>query len=121
MADFYDDMANMAVALLGEFKQGAVTLKRETPGVPDPAQPWVPVEPTVETWPLSAVVKRMHQRYENGILIVETGDMVTFAVPAVEPMLTDMIVIDGAERTITNLTPIPSAGTAVAWKAWCAG
>lgn len=53
-------------------------------------------------------------------MIVETGDMVTFAVPAVVPAVTDLLVIDGIERVITNLTPIPGAGTVVAWKAWCA-
>jgi hypothetical protein len=73
-----------------------------------------------QTWPLKAAVKRLHQRYEGGVLIVETGDIVTFAVPAVTPVLTDKLVIDGVERLISNLTPIPSAGTTVAWKAWCA-
>jgi hypothetical protein len=82
---FYDEMQDMASELIDELKQGAVTLRRETPGAPDPAEPWVPVEPTVETWPLAAAVRRLHQRYENGALIVETGDMVTFAVPAVVP------------------------------------
>lgn len=46
--------------------------------------------------------------------------MVTFAVPTVEPQLTDTLVIDSAERVITNLTPIPPTGTVVAYKAWCA-
>jgi len=117
---FYDDMAGVATELLTEFNQGVVQLKRETPGAVDPDQPWVPVEPTVQTWPLDAVVKRVDQRYENGVLIVQTGDMVTFAVPEFEPELTDLLVIDGADRSITNLTPIPAAGTTVAWKAWCA-
>lgn len=117
---FYEEMQDMASELLGELKQGVVTLKRETSGTPDPDAPWVPVDPTVETWPLAAAVRRLHQRYENGALIVETGDMVTFAVPAVVPAVTDLLVIDGIERVITNLTPIPGAGTVVAWKAWCA-
>ncbi|WP_246676248.1 hypothetical protein [Mesorhizobium sp. B2-5-1] len=124
MAGFYDDMAEMVTELLqpdaaGGLGQGTVQLKRETPGVVDPDQPWVPVEPTVQTWPLNAAVKRLHQRYENGVLIVQTGDMVTFAVPEVEPELTDLIVIDGTDRAITNLMPIPAAGPTVAWKAWC--
>lgn len=46
--------------------------------------------------------------------------MVTFAVPMVEPQITGKLVIDGAARVITKLTPIPPAGTVVAWKAWCA-
>lgn len=118
MAGFYGEMAEMAGELLAEFAQGAVSLSRvtATPG----ENPWDPPTETAVTYPLKATVKRLHQRYENGVLIVETGDMVTFAVPEVVPELTDTLVIDGKERAITNLTPIPPAGTVVAYKAWCA-
>lgn len=77
-------------------------------------------EETTTDYQLSATVKRLHQRYEGGVLIVETGDMVTFAVPPVEPAMTYKLVIDGAERVITSLMPVPPAGTVVLWKAWCA-
>ncbi|TPM39405.1 hypothetical protein FJ951_27075 [Mesorhizobium sp. B2-2-3] len=118
-------MAEMVTEILqpdaaGGLGQGTVQLKRETPGVVDPDQPWVPVEPTVTTWPLNAAVKRVDQRYENGVLIVQTGDIVTFAVPEVVPQMTDKLVIDGTERVITSLRPTPAAGTVVAWKAFCA-
>lgn len=120
MAGFdYARMQGTATRLLGRFEQGTVTLKRETPGEPYPAEPWVPVVPTVDTWPLAAVVKREHQRYEGGVPIVETGGEVTFAVLPVAPRLTDMLIIDGAERAITKLTLVPAAGTPVVWKAWC--
>ncbi|MDR7032941.1 hypothetical protein [Mesorhizobium sp. BE184] len=120
---FYDEMADMVQEVLAPEEddglgQGVVSLKRvtTTPG----AEEWDPPIETVTTYPLSAAVKRLHQRYENGVLIVETGDMVTFAVPVVKPALTDKIVIDGVERVISNLTPVPPAGTVVAWKVWCA-
>lgn len=105
--------------VMPKVKQGSIQLKRvtTTPG-PNPWDP--PVEGTPSIYELDAVVKRLHQRYENGVLIVETGDMVTFAVPEIAPSITDKLVIDGVERVITNLTPIPPAGTVVAWKAWCA-
>jgi hypothetical protein len=115
---FYDEMRDVADELFGEFAQGVISLKRVT-ATPGPNE-WTPGEETVTTYPLDATVERLHQRYENGVLIVETGDMVTFAVPTVEPQITDTLVIDGAERVITNLTPIPPAGTVVAYKAWCA-
>jgi hypothetical protein len=114
---FYDDMADMAVEVLAEFQQGTVQLKRVTVG--EAPNEWTVPQETEETFPLSATVRRIHQRYENGVLIVETGDQVLFAVPAVEPLITDTLIIDGAERAITNLTPIPAAGTPLAWKAWC--
>lgn len=120
---FYDEMAAMVQDVLlpdaeGGLGQGAVFLKRSTtvPG----ENPWDEPTETEVTYPLKAAVKRLHQRYENGVLIVETGDMVTFAVLDVVPALTDTLVIDGKERAITNLTPVPGAGTVVVWKAWCA-
>ncbi|TIP70577.1 MAG: hypothetical protein E5X53_26300 [Mesorhizobium sp.] len=120
MADFYDEMQEFASEMLGEFKQGIVTLTRTVTTPADPSTPWIPGEPVTTVYPLDAIVKRLHQRYEGGVLIIETGDMVTFAVPAVVPALTDQLVIDGVERAITDLTPIPAAGQPVAWKAWCA-
>ncbi|WP_309086396.1 hypothetical protein [Chelativorans sp.] len=118
MSSFYDEMREFATEMLGEFKQGAVKLKRVTTA-PGPNE-WTP-GPEVETlYDLSATVRRIHQRYEGGVLIVETGDQVLFAVSSVTPALTDTLVIDGRERAITNLTPIPAAGEPVVWKAWCA-
>lgn len=120
MSEFYDDMRDMADEVLADFAQGTVILRRVVPGTSDPATPWIPpTEDTTTDYPLSATVKRLHQRYEGGVLIVETGDHVMFAVPAVTPLITDTIVIDGAERVITNLTPVPAAGSPVMWKAWC--
>lgn len=118
MADPYAKFQKKADKLLTKWKQGVVQLRRITT-TPGPNE-WDPPTETPVTYPLKATVKRLHQRYEGGVLIVETGDMVTFAVPEVVPVLTDTLVIDGQERAITNLTPIPPAGTVVAWKAWCA-
>jgi len=56
----------------------------------------------------------------SGVLIVESGDLITFAVREVEPLVSDHLIIDGVERVITNLTRTPAAGTIVAWRAWCA-
>jgi hypothetical protein len=113
---------------LGEVNQGTVVLKRAA----------VATGQVVETLiSVSATVKRLHQRYEGGVLIVETGDMVTLPTTGmmtkdagedlsppssvtVTPALGDLLTIDGRDRAITNLTPIPGAGTPVMWKAWCA-
>ncbi|TPM39744.1 hypothetical protein FJ967_08890 [Mesorhizobium sp. B2-3-4] len=119
-------MAEMVTELLqsdadGGLGQGIVQLKRETPGVPDPDQLWVPVEPSVETWPLEAVVRRVSQKYVDGTLIVATDNQVTFAVPEVVPAMTDLLVIDGVELAMKDLRPIPPAGTVVAYIAFVAG
>lgn len=120
---FYDEMAEMVHELLAPeaedgLGQGSVQLRRVTV-TPGPNE-WDPPTETVETWELSAAVKRVDQRYENGVLIIATGDIVTFAVPPVVPLLSDSLVVDGTVRAITSLRPTPSAGTVVAWKAFCA-
>ncbi len=74
MTGFYDEMRDVATELLDEFKQGVVQLKRVT--LDTPPNEWTPAPETGETWPLSARIKRLRQRYEDGVLIVETGDMV---------------------------------------------
>ncbi|TPN26622.1 hypothetical protein FKO01_25450 [Mesorhizobium sp. B2-3-3] len=119
--DFYAEMADMASELLGEFNQGVVTLKRETPGVVDPDRPWVPVELTVETWPLAAVARRVSQKYVDGTLIIATDNQITFAVPAAVPAMTDTLLIDGVEHAMKDLRQIPAAGTPVAYIAFVAG
>lgn len=124
----YAKLQDRVSKLMPKVAQGTVTLKRVTTADPNPQTPWEPGTETTETWPLDAVVKRVDQRYENGVLIVATVDIVTFAVPTIPasvepeipantPALTDTLVIDGRERAITSLKPTPSAGTVVAWRA----
>jgi hypothetical protein len=113
----YASIAAEVADALGEVNQGTIVLKRVTVGAPP--NDYTEGAEMVETWPLKATVKRMHQRYESGILIVETGDMVTFTTLDTVPLITDLITIDGRDRAITNLMPIPGAGTPVMWKAWC--
>ncbi|MEQ1938609.1 hypothetical protein ABMA46_10165 [Mesorhizobium sp. CN5-321] len=120
MAGFYEEMGDMVQDLLlpdteDGLGQGVVSLKRTTttPGENE----WDPPTETSQTWPLKAAVKRVDQRYENGVLIVATVDIVTFAVPDTVPVITDTLVIDGRERAITSLKPTPSAGTVAVWKA----
>lgn len=134
---FYDDMAAMADELLlpdaqGGFGQGLVQLKRIT--VTPPPNDWTPGTETETLWTLKAAVRRLHQRYENGVLIIETGDQIIASVTATltsvdgeavapqdqtfEPRNSDIIVVDGADRAIDNITPIPGAGTTSAWKLW---
>lgn len=112
----YGHMQGTATRLLDRFQQGIVQLKRKT-GETTPEHEWEAPQDTYTTWPLKAAVKRVDQRYENGVLIVETVDIVTFAVPDTVPVITDALIIDGRERAITSLKPTPSAGTVVAWRA----
>lgn len=120
MAGFdYGRMQGTATRLLGRFNQGTVQFLREnaTQG-PDE---WTPGEPWREIFSLSATVRRVEQKYVDGTLIVGTEDQVTFAVPSVEPVMTDKILIDGHERVLIDIRRIPAAGTPVAYMAFVAG
>jgi hypothetical protein len=110
-------------------EQGTVILKRvtTTPG----AEPWDPPSETAVTYPLKAAAESKNQSFERGTLIQEAGSLVTFAVPTIPasvdpaipantPVLTDTIVVNGRERTIKALKPIPEAGTVCAWQAFLA-
>lgn len=118
---FYDEMQAVASSLLAEFKQGAVTLLRVVPGVPDAATPWLPGSPTETTYELDATVARVAEKYVDGTLIVATDNQVIFAVPPVVPELSDQLVIDGTVHALKDLRPIPAAGTPVAYIAFVAG
>lgn len=123
MAGFYDDVAEMVQDLLlpdaeGGPGQGTVTLKRVT--VTPPTNEWEEPVETVETWPLKAAVRRMHQRYDGGVLIVETGDMVTFR--GAGDGAADFGPTHHRRQGQGHHEPDASAGAGVtvAYKAWCA-
>ncbi|WP_169194936.1 hypothetical protein [Devosia sp. MC1541] len=128
----YDKMQGTTNRLLDKFQQGTVQLKRIK--VTPPANNWEEGTETETIWTLKATVKRVHQRYENGTLIVETGDILTVATKctlikdegedvtpveqAFAPENGDLLIIDGALRAIDNITPLPGAGVASTWKLW---
>ena len=116
MSDFYADMAGVASEVLAEFKQGSVVLRRAVPADPLPLEPWVPGEPTVTDYTLDATVSGVAQQYVDGTTILSSDEQVTCAVPAVAPdMATDTLLIDGVAVTVIKNTPIPAAGTPVAY------
>lgn len=138
MADFYADMAKMATDLLaptsdGGLGQGIVQLMRIRIG--EKPNDWTDAPEFESLWTIRAAVKRLHQRYENGVLIIETGDQLIVSPTAVltklendsvnppqevpfAPRNGDILVIDGVNRAIDNITPIPGAGTVSAWRVW---
>lgn len=123
MAGFYDDMADMVQGLLlpdaeGGLGQGTVMLKRTatTPG----AESWDPPSETVTSYPLKAAVRRVYTKYVDGTLILATDNQITFAVPAVTPLLTDTLSIDGKDHAMKDLRPLPGAGTVAAYIAFIA-
>lgn len=134
---FYSDLADMANDLLkpdaeGGLGQVVVQIKRIT--VTPPPNNWTPGAEVETVWTIRAAVRRRHQRYEGGALIIETGDQIIAGTKAtlvklngadvspveqdIAPLNSDLVVINGLDRAIDNITPIPGAGVISAWKLW---
>lgn len=111
----YDRMRGRADSLLAKYAQGTVVVHVITPGIPDPAQPWVPVPPSSEIQAgLDAVIREVPKSLVDGTTVIVGDLLVTFAVPSVNISVGDQIVIDGKPLGVVQVMPIPPAGTAVA-------
>lgn len=124
MADFYDEMTDVARQLLaptsqGGLGQGSIQLVRYL-SAPAPANPWdPPAPPTRQITVLSGVARGVGKELvgtpvENGGQIVAT-DLQVIVAPwggAYQP--TDVLEIDGEPVTILRVRNIPEAGTVCA-------
>lgn len=122
---FYDDMATMASELLaptssGGLGQGVIQLIRVTPGVPDSAKPWLPVQPTEKTETLKGAVKGVSSKLvgtEVGSAVILASDReVVCAPPAMDYQAGDIMSIDSVRVTVLSVERIPAAGTVSAVK-----
>lgn len=112
--DFYTEMQNVASEVLGEFKQGVITLTQSTPGA-GPADN--PGAPTTVTHTLDAVVKGASFKYVSMGLALASDMIVTAAVIAgVTPKKDDVITIDGKKYKVVQDVSAPAAGTRAVWK-----
>ncbi|AJA07456.1 hypothetical protein SKP52_02605 [Sphingopyxis fribergensis] len=126
MADFYDEMAQMAREMLaptseGGLGQGTIELVRYTPGAPGP-NPWdPPTPPTRVVTPLDGAASGVGKELigapvETGGQIVATDRQVIVAPwgGAYEPG--DVLELDGAPVTVLKISNIPAVGTVCAVK-----
>lgn len=120
MNDFYSDLAQMAHELLaptsqGGLGQGTITLTRTTPGTPDPAEPWKPVEPTTQTETIRGAVRGISKELVGtevgGTVILASDRQVIAAVPTLEYQAGDVLAVDGVPVHIIQFEKIPAAGT----------
>lgn len=125
MADFYQEMSAFVRDILqptsaGGLGQGQIILKRITPGTPDPAAPWIPVQPQVTTQALKGAVRGADSKLigvEMGGTVILPSDRVAITeVPSIEYEAGDVLEIDGKEVQILGVENIPAAGIASAVK-----
>lgn len=121
MADFYDEMADMARELLaltgrGGLGQGTINLVRYVPG-PPPAQPWdPPSDPVRQDTTLKGAATGVSKEMigapvETGGQVVATDLSVIVAPWGGTYETGDVLEIDGAPVTILKIQNIPAAGT----------
>ena len=119
MADFYSEMADMARDLLaptsqGGLGQGVLELTRVTPGVPDPDQPWLPVQPVRQTVPIRGAVRGISAELVganmNGTVLVASDRVAICAVPSIEYTAGDVFTVDGVPVHVIAVENIPAAG-----------
>jgi hypothetical protein len=112
---FYSKMRAVADRLLGpqsKFAQGALLLRRATPGT---GPVYNPGPPTIADYALSGTVSGVDQFRADGTYVTVGDKMATVAVPEVEPTTADKLVIDGKEHQIARVERKPEAGPAVAF------
>ena len=113
MADFYQDMQNTASELMAEFKQGVVTYTPTTDtdwGAPTQGTP-VSVNATV----LGVSAKYISET-------ISASDLeVTMGVISPAPTITGVITIDGLQREIIAIKPIPASGIPSVYKVFVKG
>ncbi|WP_394065417.1 hypothetical protein [Alcaligenes sp. WGS1538] len=119
MADFYQEMAQMARDLLaptsqGGLGQGEIKLTRKVPGTPDPTKPWEPVEPTTHTETIRGAVRGVSKELigteVGGTVILASDRQAICEVPKMQYTAGDVLSVDGVPVHIIAFEKIPAAG-----------
>lgn len=125
MADFYADMAKTARDLLAPTSQnglgqGKLELTRVVPGVVDPSQPWIPVEPTTTTQPIRGAVRGISKQLVGvevgGIVLMASDRVAVCETPVIPYEAGDVLVVDDVPVMIIAFEKLPAAGIAAAVK-----
>ena len=90
----------------------SLALRREIPGT-GPA--YDPGEPTITDYPLHGVATGVSAYRADGTLVTTADKMVTVAVPDVEPLMTDKVLIEGKAHSIIKIERKTEAGEAAAF------
>lgn len=126
MSDFYSELADMARELLAPTSQnglgqGTIMLTHVTPGTPDPAEPWKPVQPQTTTQTLRGAVRGVSKELigteAGGTIILASDRQAITEVPTLGYEPGDLFGVDGQEVFVIRVDNIPAAGvtSAVRW------
>lgn len=111
----YDDLQTVTSEIMTEFKQGLIQLVQFV--YPEDSTPDNPSEPEEVLTELNGTVKGVSYKYLKDSFITTSDKEVTTAViNDIIPSENDFIEIDSVRYKILQFQPLPSAGTACAWK-----
>lgn len=120
MSDAYAYARGRVAAVLSDWNAGTIVLKRVTTAAPEDATPWVPGSASTVEYTLDA---RSDGVVEGDLtdariltsdlkLIVSPKARLNGAVVDIVPAITDVLVIDGVEKTIKKIEAVPASGDA---------
>lgn len=113
----YGQLADTALAVLTQYKQGEIRLLRETANAANPSEPWVDAGSATAEHVLSGAVARgVTAKYAADGVVRMSDLMVTVAKPPVDPQTSDRLRIDGVEHEIVKVQKVPAAGVPVVWQ-----
>jgi len=117
-AAFYQDMAQIANDIIGEFQQGLLALEWNTAvgGVP-----WDPGDtPQVQSVYVKGVVQPIDRKLVDGMTVLATDRLAILPaldLPAcVIPHVSDKLYIDGEPTIIQKVLRVPEAGVIIVYK-----
>ncbi|WP_321340953.1 hypothetical protein [Breoghania sp.] len=103
----------ISAALLDASVPYDVTVRRITPGEPDPEEPWVPVEDVVTDFPCKGFTESYSETYlATGVVL--SGDVkvvVLFPTLSTMPAPGDLVLVRGETYSVVNVAPDPALAT----------
>lgn len=115
MATFnYAGLHKSSDALVKYFAQGKIELVKETPGTPDPHNPFLPVPPVVMRETVPGVVRGVSSQMigveAGGTIILASDRQALCNVPSTSYQAGDTLTVDGRPTKILRVENIPAAG-----------
>lgn len=127
---FYERLQGTANSLLARFKQGTATLVRKEV-TSQSVDPWGADVIADVSYTLKGIAEGVEKKFIDGELILASDVQVTISPiatrvsdgvdVAIEPQMTDTLVLDGKTRIVKKIIKIPELGTPVIYIIFVAG
>ena len=125
MSTFYSDLQGVAAGILSEFKQGTILLTRNVETLVDEDKPWGDSTIVETPYELDAAVQGVNSKYVDGKLVLASDLQVVCSViarntvteerGAIEPVMSDLLTVDGTPHKVKLIKKLPAAGTPVSF------